>query len=311
MSENNYKITLIIPFLNEAATIEDVFKGIEVQTLIPDEIIFVDAGSIDNTQQLITSWNQNNSYECKILSCPNAMPGKARNFGIRNSKHNLIAFLDSGILPEPDWLSLLLQELKSTGGNGAWGTCIYEGHSPLAKMVSAYSFGNFSKIEYFLAGSLFAKETFEKIGYFEEHLRAAEDLIWREKYLNEFSNTKSSEAYVRYTRFPTSIFNVLKKWNLYAEHTAIASVQKKQQLFYFLFFLSLVAGGSYEPYVGSFIFLTYVILRGIIDPIRRSKHLNWWGRDIYLPIIGPSYVFLLDLAKCMGFLKGNFNFLFK
>jgi len=85
------KISAIIPAYNSQDFILDAIKSIQNQTCPVDEIIVIDDGSIDNTQQLIQSQTKNIIY----LKQDNQGPSAARNAGIKLAKGDWLAFLDA------------------------------------------------------------------------------------------------------------------------------------------------------------------------------------------------------------------------
>jgi len=85
------KISAIIPAYNSQDFILDAIKSIQNQTHPIDEIIVIDDGSTDNTQQLIQSQTKNIIY----LKQDNQGPSAARNAGIKLAKGDWIAFLDA------------------------------------------------------------------------------------------------------------------------------------------------------------------------------------------------------------------------
>jgi len=85
------KISAIIPAYNSQDFILDAIKSIQNQTHPIDEIIVIDDGSVDNTQQLIQSQTKNIIY----LKQDNQGPSAARNAGIKRAKGDWIAFLDA------------------------------------------------------------------------------------------------------------------------------------------------------------------------------------------------------------------------
>ena len=88
----------MIPTFNRAYCLERAIESVLKQTFINFEIILVDDGSTDNTQELIE-----NKYfgRLKYLKSENRGVSAARNLGIRASMGDWIAFLDS----DDEWLS--------------------------------------------------------------------------------------------------------------------------------------------------------------------------------------------------------------
>lgn len=99
-------ISVIITTYNRIHTIERAIDSVLAQTLSPDEIILVDDGSQDETNQLI----QTKYPQVKYIRQENKGVSNARNKGLSQSSGEWIAFLDS----DDEWLpSKLKIQIKS------------------------------------------------------------------------------------------------------------------------------------------------------------------------------------------------------
>ncbi len=85
------KVSAIIPAYNSAEFIKDAIISIQKQTLPVEEIIVVDDGSTDFTQQAVNSITGNIRYIKQV----NQGPSAARNTGIKAANCDWIAFLDA------------------------------------------------------------------------------------------------------------------------------------------------------------------------------------------------------------------------
>ena len=83
------KISLIIPTYNRATHLESTLLSVFNQTTKVDEIIVIDGGSTDNTQQLLAQ------YDIKYIYQGNQGVSSARNKGLQEVKNDWICFLDS------------------------------------------------------------------------------------------------------------------------------------------------------------------------------------------------------------------------
>ena len=112
----NTSVALIIPVLNEEKTLKSFLYSIQNQNILPNEIIFVDAGSKDNTIKIIKKWIQQKKIyptQVKLLLSEGAFPGKGRNIGVKYSKAKWVAFLDCGIIPKKDWLENFFRDYST------------------------------------------------------------------------------------------------------------------------------------------------------------------------------------------------------
>lgn len=102
------KVSVVIPTYNRARYVTEAIDSVLAQTVPPDEIIVVDDGSTDNTQDVLKRFGD----RIKYIRQDNAGPGIARNTGIKSSKNEYIAFLDSDDLWEPNRLERQLAAAK-------------------------------------------------------------------------------------------------------------------------------------------------------------------------------------------------------
>jgi glycosyltransferase involved in cell wall biosynthesis len=93
-------ISVVIPVFNAAPYVAQAIDSVFSQTLPPDEIVVVDDGSTDATADVVRRYHPRVAYFYQ----PNQGPGAARNLGIRESKGDLLAFLDADDLWLPEKL---------------------------------------------------------------------------------------------------------------------------------------------------------------------------------------------------------------
>lgn len=86
------KVSVIIPTYNRAKFLSKALESALGQTYDNFEIIIVDDGSTDETRALLLTFKDK---RIRILRTENQGVAKARNLGIRKSRGELIAFLDS------------------------------------------------------------------------------------------------------------------------------------------------------------------------------------------------------------------------
>lgn len=98
-------VSVIIPTYNRAALVVQSVESVLAAVARGDEVIVVDDGSTDDTAQALSRYQSSIRY----LRVPNSGVGAARNLGIREAKHDLVAFNDSDDLWLPDRLQLQRQ----------------------------------------------------------------------------------------------------------------------------------------------------------------------------------------------------------
>ncbi|MEO7099853.1 MAG: glycosyltransferase [Luteolibacter sp.] len=85
------RISVVIPTFNRASQVPDAVRSAMEQTLKPFEIIVIDDGSSDDTEEVLARFGDSIRY----IKTENRGVSAARNQGIRESRGEWIAFLDS------------------------------------------------------------------------------------------------------------------------------------------------------------------------------------------------------------------------
>ncbi len=91
----NPKISVILPAYNCENTIKRTLKSIIYQTYKPYEVVIVNDGSIDRTEQIIKNYKNDISGLMLINHPKNLGQGQARDTAIKNSTGEYLAFIDS------------------------------------------------------------------------------------------------------------------------------------------------------------------------------------------------------------------------
>jgi len=96
-------ISVIIPVFNMEKFVINTLNSVKEQTRLPKELIIVNDGSIDSSQQLIEDWikQHNKLINISLINKINGGLSSARNTGIKACKTQLFALLDAddGYLP--------------------------------------------------------------------------------------------------------------------------------------------------------------------------------------------------------------------
>ncbi|WP_158995713.1 glycosyltransferase family 2 protein [Mucilaginibacter sp. L196] len=100
-------ISVIIPTYNRASILSKAIESVLNQTYTNIQLIVVDDGSEDNTEELVKSF-----YGIEYLLQPHSGQGKARNTGLKHAKGKYVASLDSDDTWNPTFLETCLSILE-------------------------------------------------------------------------------------------------------------------------------------------------------------------------------------------------------
>ncbi len=295
-------LTLIVPVRSEIKTLPSLLKGLDSLASFPSELIFVMSGFDDGSAELIENW----MVEKKLSPDLNhralnsvLLPGAARNLGVNLSSEPWVAFIDAGIVPHPDWLSQLWACKEQSGSLAVYGSCHFYSDQPLGRIICALSYGQ-SSVAPVLPASLFSRGVFDQAGFFDERLRSGEDIIWKGK-LQESGVIISEcrDALVEYRHFPNTLSGAIKKWFVYEKSATQAGLRGPCRLILQLVILVTYAVALLDLPGGLPLLAIYLLARGVVDPIRRSKSRVWW-RHWWQPVLAIPVAAALDLAAAAG-----------
>ena len=177
------KISVIIPTYNRKKTLARAIQSVINQSLSPFEILIIDDGSNDGTEE----WVKENFQNIKYIYQNNRGVSSARNIGIENANGDWVAFLDS----DDEWLPNKLHEqlkaiesnpeVKFFHTNEIWiRNGIRVNQMKKHKKYGGYIFEKcLDMCRVSPSSVLIQKEVFDNIGVFDESLRVCEDYdLW-------------------------------------------------------------------------------------------------------------------------------------
>ena len=184
-------ISLYVCSYNVEKTIEEVIIGILNLDPKPNEIIIVNDGSTDSTLEILNKYKNN----INILNLTKNMGiGHARNIAIKNSKNNIVATLDSDVVPEKTWLLNIYNSMIKHNSQLCGGLLIekYLKNNRYNYWRDIHIMHKFSEkkipdVQSFITGSnmILNKNAWNKVnGYDEQYLSAADDVHFCNKLRN-------------------------------------------------------------------------------------------------------------------------------
>lgn len=102
-------ISIIIPTYNRSGFLREAIDSVLKQTWKDFELIIVDDGSTDNTQELLSNY----TGKISLISTEHKGPSAARNRGIQTAQGEYITFLDSDDIWKPDKLKKQMDFFKN------------------------------------------------------------------------------------------------------------------------------------------------------------------------------------------------------
>lgn len=106
------KVSVIIPVYNGEKYIRACLESVLKQTLQEIEIIVINDGSTDSTQEILENYQKQYNDKIKIVKKENEGQGEARNVGIDLSQGEFLTFVDADDEIEPNMLQNMYELLK-------------------------------------------------------------------------------------------------------------------------------------------------------------------------------------------------------
>jgi len=208
-------IDVIIPVYNGEKYILQAIRSVEAQTYPANRIIVVDDGSTDGTREIIMQLEQSNP-RIRYIYKENGGLSSARNEGIGNVDSEFVAFLDA----DDEWFESKLEKQMDVFQNSKLEKlglvyCQYVHIDEKSELITNLTIVSPRKdmrglvFEKLLPGNLISssgsgvlvrKECFEKVGNFDEALKAAEDWDMWLRIAREFEFDFVSEDLVKIRR---------------------------------------------------------------------------------------------------------------
>lgn len=179
---NEDLVSVIIPTFNRPSLLDRAIKSAINQTYKNLEIIIIDDGSTEDIKKVVDSFHDNRITFLRHDT--NKGVAAARNTGIKHSKGEYVAFLDS----DDEWferkIELQLSDLKRKGEEYLASYCKRESYDDEMEKMVKYSLpgrdGN--QLEHLLfecfislSSVVVERRCFDQVGSFDEEMRQAED----------------------------------------------------------------------------------------------------------------------------------------
>ena len=172
-------VSVVVPVRNGEANITDCLDAILATDYPPDrrEILVVDNGSSDGTAARIRE------RPVSYLHEPRRGVSNARNLGITHSRGEILAFVDSDCVVEPQWLTEIARAFEDPGVGCVAGDLQHVPPRTPAERQAARMLGNWQRFAFnsnpayaITANASYRRDVLDRIGGFDPHMTRAQDV---------------------------------------------------------------------------------------------------------------------------------------
>lgn len=181
MSKTQPKISIITVCLNAVSTIDATIKSVLSQTFKNIEYLIIDGASTDGTVALLEKYQQQNAL--KFISEPDSGLYEAMNKGIKLSAGDLIIFLNAGdYFVSKEVIDFYLSKIKMYEADLFFARIVWidslHKNIVLSDSSSITEIENLKTSNFPHPATLYKRELFEKIGFFNEAYSILGDYEW-------------------------------------------------------------------------------------------------------------------------------------
>lgn len=309
-------ISIVIPLYNKEKAIVGTLNSVLAQTNTDYEVIIVNDGSTDNSKQVVEDYIKsqiagtatNYKSPIRLINKPNGGVSSARNRGIKEAKGEYIAFLDADDLWDKDYLMEQVRMMTDFPKAAMWGINFAEvtnGNQLVRRLATGLPddyrgyvedyFGLTKKgriSDLFCSSSVVVrKEVFDKVGYFDERIKYAEDtdMWWR-----------------IIARYPVAFYDrYMVFYQFDAENRALQkTIPLDKYLPYYVSKYTLLNGSSMYRYAMNWAANS---LKRYMDDPKTRKEAICAGRRLDMSVLPAKYKFIFGLPTWLGYLFYKFT----
>lgn len=307
-------ISLVATVLNEGESIHRLMQSILAQSRLPDEIVIVDGGSVDNTVTLIESYADR--LPLRVIAEPGCNISRGRNVAIAAAQGDIIAATDAGVRLDESWLERIVAPLLADETYSvASGFFLADPQSSFEVALGATVLPQREEIDpaTFLPSSrsvAFRKAAWDAVGGYPEWLDYGEDLVFDlrlKAVYGRFAFVPDALVYFQ----PRSSFSAFfKQYYRYARGDGKADLWRKRHAIRYATYvlaapLILLLGWQIHP------LLWLLALPGaavyLYRPYRRLPGVARAWPQVNLPyalLLVPLIRIVGDIAKMLGYPVG-------
>lgn len=179
-----HKVAVVIPCYNAQATLTQTLDSALAQSLKDFYIVAVNDGSQDETVEILADYTRRYPKKFYVINQSNQGQTVAKNVGLKQSRSEFVAFLDSDDLWLPDKLEKQVALMSVNLGIGLCYTAAYQidrqetivGEIGVSSSHRGRCFNDLIVRNNIVASSVMVRRSVvERAGFFDESLRACEN----------------------------------------------------------------------------------------------------------------------------------------
>ncbi|MCA9948122.1 MAG: glycosyltransferase [Anaerolineales bacterium] len=307
------QVSVIATVLNEGEALRPLLNSLIDQTQLPDEVIFCDGGSTDNTVEILSEYQE--WLPLKIIVVPGVNISQGRNHAIAAAAGPIIAATDAGVVLSPTWVEDLATALQKSQAAVTSGWFEADPHTDFEVVMGATVLPMRKDVDpqKFLPSSrsvAFLKSAWEAVGGYPEWLDYSEDLVFDMALREQYGAFPFVGTAVAYFRPRGSLRSFFRQYYNYARGDGKANLWPKRHAIRYLtylfglpFILRLI---WHEKWQG-WLFLLLGIGAYTRQPATRLWDSTWGWRP---PLRARAFALIPiirlvgDVAKMLGYPAG-------
>ncbi|MCL5411605.1 MAG: glycosyltransferase [Patescibacteria group bacterium] len=305
------KVSVITTFKNESKAIKEFLDSLLNQSRKPDEIVFCDGNSSDQTVEIIRQYNTH-GIPLKLVSKSGGI-SVGRNAAIKAASFDIIACTDVGCRLLNDWLENIIRPFEENSKVYVVSGLFKPDPKTFFESVSSsllLSDHDNLDLKNWLPSSrsiAFKKEAWKKVGGYPESIPfAGEDTLFDlnlKKAGFEFVLAKDAIVYWRPRKNIKEFFDQYKN---YSFGDGLARTNTKnyfRKIYFYIILICLILTGIFS----NTLILVTAMLIIILYWLRRSRHM--WRKNLVITWLAyaPLIITTKDVADAIGFTKGYFG----
>jgi glycosyltransferase involved in cell wall biosynthesis len=310
-------VSLVCTVLNEGESIRPLMESVLAQTRIPDEILFVDGGSRDDTVSILQGYTDRLPLRVIVEAGCNISAG--RNRGIADARGTLICVTDAGVVLAREWVEALTTPMlddPSVRVVSGW----FEDapQTPFEAALGATTLPHLREIkaETFLPSSrsvAFRKAVWAAVGGYPEWIDYCEDLIFDLRVRQVAGTFAFAPRAVAHFRPRPSLAAFYRQYYRYSRGDGKADLWRKRHLIRYATYLLaaplIVLLGLFVHPLVWLLFIPGAVVyfatpyRRLPENMRRQPRRSP-GDWLYALVMVPVVRVVGDIAKMVGYPVG-------